>query len=202
MPCPQAESMLAAGQNKPATESTEPLDVSKEDKDTGHYVLPLSVRLSKVKATNLTILLLSLYLFFCCWHVWKPFLLCAGVCMCALGGCVRALLGGACVTWYGLSQYAAGGLKQKIHLSFWILKRLHLNLGYPTEGLFLSARIFRGSVVSPHQTGWLGLTAILRFPPAAQVRGCAEVSMSPLGYYGHATLIQRNCSGHPEVKQM
>jgi len=42
MPCPQAESILAAGQNKPATESSEP----------------------DINATNLTILLLSLmYLF-------------------------------------------------------------------------------------------------------------------------------------------
>lgn len=151
---------------------------------------------------NLTILLLSLMSFFCCWHIWKPFLLCEGVCVCALGGCVRALLGGACVTWYGLSQYAAGGLKQEIHLSFWLPKRWHLNLGYPRVGLFFSAHMFRGSIVSPHQTGWLGLTAIHRSPPAAQVRGCAEVRMSPLGYYVHATLIRHNCSSHPEVKQM
>ncbi len=34
--------MLAAGQNKPVTEFTEQLDVSKEDRDTGHYALPLS----------------------------------------------------------------------------------------------------------------------------------------------------------------
>lgn len=45
MPCPQAESVLAAGQNKPATESTEPLDVSKQDKETDHYVPSLSVHL-------------------------------------------------------------------------------------------------------------------------------------------------------------
>lgn len=199
MPCPQAEIMLAAGQNKPATEFTKPLDVSKEDKGTGHYVLPLSFQSKRHQSHYPSTQLVP---FFSCWHIWKPFLLCAGVCICALGGCVWALLGGTCVTWYGLSQYAAGGLKQKINLSFWILKQLHWNLGYPMEGFFLSACIFGGSVVSPHQTGWLGLTAIHRFPPAAQVRGCAEVSMSPLGYYGHATLIQHNCSGHPEVKQM
>lgn len=100
MPCPQAESILAAGQNKPATESTEPLDVSKE---TDHCVVliftPSFCCLSNVNATNLTILLLSLMSFFCCCHIWKPFLLCAGVCMCVCAdGCVRALLGGACVT--------------------------------------------------------------------------------------------------------
>lgn len=73
-------------------------------------------------------------------------------------------------------------------LSFWIPKRWHLNLGFPTVGLFFSAG--------------QGLTAIHRFPPAAQVRGCAEVSMSPFGYYVHATLIQHKCSIHPEVQQM
>lgn len=39
MPYPQAESILAAGQNKPATEPTDPLDASKEDKETDHYAL-------------------------------------------------------------------------------------------------------------------------------------------------------------------
>lgn len=91
MPCSQAESILAAGQNKPATESTEPLDVSKEDNETDHRVLvlictPSFCCLSNINATNLIILLLSLMYFFCCWHIWKPFLLCAGVYVCARSG--------------------------------------------------------------------------------------------------------------------
>jgi len=97
VPCPQAESILAAGQNKPATESSEP----------------------DINATNLTILLLSLMYLFWCWHIWKNHSFCVQAYVCALwvDGCVRALLRGACVTWYGLSQYAAGGLKQEIHFS-------------------------------------------------------------------------------------
>lgn len=88
--------MLAAGQNKPATESTEPLDVSKEDKVTAYYVLPLSVRLSKVNPANLTILLLSLCLFFLLLaHLETIPPVCRRICVC---GCVRALLGGACDT--------------------------------------------------------------------------------------------------------
>lgn len=137
-----------------------------------------------------------------CRHIY----VCMYVCVCSGSMWMCEGIVGRClcnrVTWYGLSQPVAGGIEQEIHSSCWIPKRWHLILEYPTDGSFFSASTFRGWVVSPYQTGWLRLTAKHRFPPAARVRGCAEVSVSALGYYGPATLIQHNSSAHLEVKQM